>query len=428
MFSGSVVLDTNNTSGFFPNSTDGVVAIYTLHYPNGTEAQAIASSNDTGYTFTPRGIVLNTNSTDFRDPKVVRVGDKWVMAVARAAEFTVQFYTSPDLKAWDLASNFTNAGVLSAAAEYECPNLVQLPLEGGGSTWFLLLSINPGGPLGGSTSQYFPGDFNGTHFTPVDSGTRFLEWGKDAYAGQFFTSPNKTDEEVLLNWAGNWQYAQNTPTASENWRGAMTLPRRLSVSNSTWELVQQPVYIPGPSIANGTSTNGTVAVNGSVTGSIVLELNVTNIADNSSGSLNWTIRNEGELLQGGFFLNGDVWLDRGGVKNVVDPLFNNKFSYRPKTNGSVALTVVYDRSIVEIFGAGTATAVVYPAAALDSVGVWATVDPGVDVSVGVWELEGGVSIAPSPGGNNAVQIGSPGWRTGVGLEAVVASALLWLLV
>lgn len=423
-------MDQNNTSGFFPNATNGIVAIYTLHYPNGTEAQAIATSNDTGYTFTPQGIVLNPNTTQFRDPKVIRVADKWVMAIARAQNATVEFYTSSDLKQWDLASNFTHGGVLSGTMQYECPNLVKVPLEGGGSTWLLLLSINPGGPLGGSTTQYFPGDFNGTHFTAADSGTRFLEWGKDAYAGQFFTTNSSdagTEKPVLINWAGNWQYAQSTPTGSENWRGAMSLPRKVSLSNSSgWDLVQTPIFTPGNNISSSSSTNGSLALTTPLpSGAVYLSLNLTNLPTNATGTLNWTIRNSDELLQGGYFLNADLWLDRGGVKNVVDPLFNNKFSTNPKIqNGTLSLQVVYDKSIVEVFGAGVLTSVVYPAAPLTEVGVWADVPNGVGVDVGVWEVQGGVQSAVV---NSNVKVDSGAERLVVGWAAVIFALLFVVL-
>ena len=178
------MVDVNNTSGFFPNQTNGVVAIYTLaEYPGGNagpQQQAIAYSVDGGYTFTPyqNNPVIPSNSSQFRDPKVIWYDDHWVLVLAYAQEFAVGFYTSPDLKNWTHASNFSYHGLLGA--QYECPNLVEMPVQGGnGSSMFVLqISINPGAPLGGSISEYFIGDFNGTHFTPADGVTRLTDFGK----------------------------------------------------------------------------------------------------------------------------------------------------------------------------------------------------------------------------------------------------------
>jgi len=213
VFSGSAVVDANNTSGFFPNQTNGVVAIYTLAEYNpgpGPQTQNIAYSTDGGYTFTKYADnpVININSSQFRDPKVIwhAETERWVMVLAYAAEFTVGIYTSPDLKSWEHASNFSHHGFLGI--QYECPNMVQMPFISNSTTeqmWVMLVSINPGAPLGGSVTQYFPGSFNGTHFTAVDPVSRLTDFGKDNYAGQFFYGVPGDQPQVLIGWANNWQ-------------------------------------------------------------------------------------------------------------------------------------------------------------------------------------------------------------------------------
>ncbi|KAL1738505.1 glycosyl hydrolase, partial [Schizophyllum fasciatum] len=129
VFSGSAVIDTNNTSGFFPNQTDGVVAIYTLNTPT-KQVQEISYSTDGGYTFTAYegNPVIDVNSTQFRDPKVIRHGDSWVAVIAHSQDFVIGIFTSPDLIHWEHASNFTHQGLLGL--QYECPNLVKIPVEG----------------------------------------------------------------------------------------------------------------------------------------------------------------------------------------------------------------------------------------------------------------------------------------------------------
>jgi beta-fructofuranosidase len=113
IFSGSAVIDVNDTSGFFPNQTNGVVAIYTLNTQY-EQVQELAYSFDGGYTFEKYSgnPVLTSNSNQFRDPKVIRYGDHWVMVVAYSQEFVIGIFTSPDLKSWTHASNFSHHGLL----------------------------------------------------------------------------------------------------------------------------------------------------------------------------------------------------------------------------------------------------------------------------------------------------------------------------
>jgi len=348
VFSGSAVVDVNNTSGFFPNQTNGVVAIYTLaEYPNnqaGPQQQAIAYSYDSGYTFIPYegNPVIASTATHFRDPKVVWYEDHWVLVVAYAQEFAVGIFTSPDLKNWTHVSNFSYHGLLGA--QWECPNMVEMPVEGSDETmWLLYISINPGAPMGGSIGQYYPGHFNGTHFEAVDSVARIADFGKDNYAGQFFygTPPG---EAVSIAWASNWQYTSITPTGPrEGWRSTMSLPRRNYLANITrnigWTLVSLPYDmspVMGESISsNETLGNGTVFVDfsGVKSNAVYFEVNATGINPmrlTGSSTLNFTFRSPvtNEYLRGGVFFGGDstTWLDRSGVCGFDNVLFTDKFS------------------------------------------------------------------------------------------------------
>jgi len=212
VFSGSAVVDVNNTSGFFPGQDNGVVAIYTLaEYPGGVQGpqqQAIAYSRDGGYTFEAyaNNPVIPSSSTQFRDPKVIwhAPSSKWVMVVSYAVDFTLGFYTSENLVNWTHASNISNIGLLGL--QYECPNLVQMPFEGQDDpAWLLAISINPGAPLGGSITEFFPGEFNGTHFEPFDRAARIEDFAKDNYAGQYFYGIPGDQNQISIGWASNWQ-------------------------------------------------------------------------------------------------------------------------------------------------------------------------------------------------------------------------------
>ena len=167
VFSGSAVVDTNNTSGFGTKDRPPLVAIYTAHTAE-NQSQALAYSTDGGLTWTKYAgnPVLDIGQKDFRDPKVIwhEPTRRWIMAVVLPTEHKVQFYASENLKRWTHLSDF---GPVSATGGiWECPDLFPLPVEGKGGApkWVLLVNLNPGGPAGGSGCQYFVGDFDGKTF------------------------------------------------------------------------------------------------------------------------------------------------------------------------------------------------------------------------------------------------------------------------
>ena len=230
--SGSAVADYKNTSGFAANGKVPLVAIYA--YINQAmekkneygQYQAIAYSLDDGYTWTKYAsnpVVKNPGIRDFRDPKVVWYPDKnkWIITVATHDHVT--YYSSPDLKKWSKESEFgSNVGAHTGV--WECPDLFSLTVNGK-KIWVQLVSINPGGPNGGSATQYFVGSFDGTTFTPYSTDTKWIDYGTDDYAG--VTWSNTGDRKIFLGWMSNWQYAQVVPTVK--WRSAMTVPRELKL-------------------------------------------------------------------------------------------------------------------------------------------------------------------------------------------------------
>lgn len=173
IFSGSAVIDTNNTTGFGTPDNPAMVAIYTsASKATGKQSQSLAYSTDGGRTFTKYtgNPVLDIGSNNFRDPKVFwyEPGHKWLMSVALSDPHKVSFYSSPDLKQWTHLSDFGPAGAIGGA--WECPDLFPLPdpNQPGKQKWILIVSLNPGGIAGGSGAQYFIGDFDGKTFTPDD--------------------------------------------------------------------------------------------------------------------------------------------------------------------------------------------------------------------------------------------------------------------
>jgi fructan beta-fructosidase len=247
IFSGSAVVDWRNSSGFGVGGAPPLVAIFTYHNPElaaaggrDHEYQGIAWSNDRGRSWTkyPGNPVLpNTRKLqDFRDPKVFwhAASGKWVMALS--ATDHVQFWGSDDLKNWSHLSDFGRQWGAHGGV-WECPDLVEMTVQGGEERrWVLILNLNPGGPQGGSGTQYFVGDFDGERFrlddafaqTLRDQDAVWLDAGRDNYAGVTWSDvPAQDGRKLFIGWMGNWDYAQQVPTSP--WRSAMTLPRELQL-------------------------------------------------------------------------------------------------------------------------------------------------------------------------------------------------------
>ena len=236
IFSGSAVVDHDNTAGF---GKDAVVAIYTSakSSPWGdSQSQSIAYSLDNGQTFTKYegNPVLTSLERDFRDPKVFwyAPGKHWVMLLAVGQE--MQIFSSPNLKEWKKESSF-GAKQGAHGGVWECPDLIELPIEGTNEKrWVLLCNINPGGPFGGSATQYFVGTFDGRKFTnEAPTETKWMDWGKDNYATvTFHNAPD--GRTVALGWMSNWQYQTVMPTLQ--YRGANTIARDLTLYRQDGDL------------------------------------------------------------------------------------------------------------------------------------------------------------------------------------------------
>ncbi len=242
IFSGSVVADIHNTSGLGKKGQIPLIAIFTYHDPKGEKEgalnfqnQGLAYSIDEGATWTKYSgnpVLKNPGIRDFRDPKISwnEKAGRWIMTLA--VKDRIYFYSSPDCKQWTKESEFGD-GMGSHGGVWECPDL--FPMNADGKTvWVLLVSINPGGPQGGSATQYFIGDFDGKSFTTQQTDTRWVDGGTDNYAG--VTWSNTGDRHLFLGWMSNWQYAQVVPT--QPWRSAMTVPRDLSL-----EMVKGQYYL-----------------------------------------------------------------------------------------------------------------------------------------------------------------------------------------
>lgn len=264
IFSGSSVVDKENTAGF---GKDAIVAFYTS--AGAAQTQSIAYSTDNGMTFKKYSDnpILTSNLPDFRDPKVLwnDEASHWNLILAAGQQMNI--YSSKNLKDWKFESSF-GEGYGNHGGVWECPDLLKM-----GDKWLLICNINPGGPFGGSATQYFVGSFDGHKFTCESKPevTKWMDYGKDHYATVSFS--NAPDGRiVVLPWMSNWQYANQVPT--QQYRSANGLPRELSLF--TYEGEDYVCVKPSPEVFAAFEQKPT----GSLQSAAYLE--VTNIKSNAS--------------------------------------------------------------------------------------------------------------------------------------------------
>nr|WP_157494018.1 glycoside hydrolase family 32 protein [Fulvivirga imtechensis] len=350
IFSGSAVYDSLNTSGLGTNENPPLVAIYTYHdavlEKEGSDiyqTQGIAYSTDRGRTWTKydsNPVLKNPGIKDFRDPKVRwhESSEKWVMALA--VKDHISFYSSPNLLDWIKESDFGyNLGAHEGV--WECPDLFPLNYNGD-EKWVLLVSINPGGPYGGSATQYFVGSFDGITFTTDQDSTLWLDHGADNYAG--VTWSNVPGEEMIfLGWMSNWAYGQVVPT--EKWRSAMTVPRKLSLyqQGEQIRIKSEPVEALNSLRSEATETPDMELTNSEYTLKKSIDLAEINIdvVQASMGVLDFTLENEaGESI---------TWsIDPGKNKVIFDRSKAGNTSFSETFNEAHHAPLIFDPTAFNI--------------------------------------------------------------------------------
>ena len=240
IFSGSALVDWQNTSGFGNENNPPLIAIYTSHSET-EQTQSIANSLDRGRTWTKYAgnPVIAIGAHDFRDPKVFwhEPTQRWIMVTALSDQYKVRFDSSPDLKHWTHLSDFGPAGAVDGI--WECPDLFSLPVEGNPEMKKWVLKVDA---LKGTGAQYFIGEFDGTRFINDAHDDQILrvDHGNDFYAAQSW-SDMSPDRRIWIAWLNHWDYANLIPTAP--WRGLFSIPRELYLRKYSegLRLIQKPI-------------------------------------------------------------------------------------------------------------------------------------------------------------------------------------------
>lgn len=362
IFSGSAVVDVANTSGFGKNGQIPIVAIFTQHNvklekekSDKFQYQSLAYSLDEGKTWTKYAgnpVLPNPGITDFRDPKVrwFEPQKKWIMTLATKDRVT--FYSSPDLKNWTRESDFGHDSGAHGGV-WECPDLFPLD-HNGKKAWVLLVSVNPGGPNGGSATQYFVGDFDGKRFKPYSTKTKWMDYGADNYAGVTFA--NTGNRTILMGWMSNWQYANVVPTSP--WRSANTVPRTLGLNE-----VNKELYLTSAPIKelNGLNSSTVSLNNLIVKGQYDLTAKVKNdsgifrldLTTHDSNDFSIVLANEqgNELVIGYDKEKKEYYIDRSHSGKIDFEKGFGKRHTAPRlvSQAGVSLTLLVDAASVELF-------------------------------------------------------------------------------
>jgi fructan beta-fructosidase len=405
VYSGSAVVDWNNSSGLCknpdPQDHSCLVAVYTAAYKD-RQKQHIAFSNDRGRTWMnySGNPVLDLDAKDFRDPNVFwyEPQHKWVMVAVLADERTLLVLDSPDLKQWTKRSTFGPAA--DTAGQWECPDLIELPVEGANEKkWILIINRNPGAPAGGTGTRYLIGHFDGAKFTSEvpDAPALWADWGKDFYATNTWNDmPAGDGRRVWIGWFSNWQYANTEPTVL--WRGAQSIPRSLTLRRyrDGLRLVQQP--IPLDSLRSESLRFLDLDIEGAnqkirqmrVKGE-VYELEAE-MQPGTDGEIGFRLRKgkEDETLVGFNAAHDEVYIDRthsGETSFSKD--FPGRHAAHLEKQATVKLHVLVDRSSVEVFandGERVLSDRIYPHPGSDGIELYATGKGGKILSLTMWQL------------------------------------------
>ena len=353
VYSGSIVWDGEGDAGFGP----ALVAFYTAHSSvRRHQAQSVAYSHDGGLTWTQYegNSVLDRDSGDFRDPKVLRysgpAGDYWVMSAVEAVAQRVVFYRSSNLLDWELLSEFAAPQVGDGI--WECPDLFPLFVDGE-ERWVLIISLGMAPLVGGFGTIYFVGSFDGTTFV-AEGDFRLLDHGRDNYAGvTFYGLPDQ--DRTLIAWMANWIYARELPVnADEPRRGSMTLARRLSLVDvdGSYMLRQVPVMTECAVVgqADAVSAGEPVRVPVSVPACCRIDLAIDlGDADGARIRLRHDDAGAGGVVLGYTGALGEVTLDRSAVGAEFPSNFRAGQSMPTFGGTKLALALWLDLTSIEAF-------------------------------------------------------------------------------
>ncbi|WP_434810737.1 glycoside hydrolase family 32 protein [Microbacterium sp. bgisy189] len=359
LWSGSAVVDHDNTAGFGAGAV--VMLVTQMDHPtesqqqtaSGPQAQFLWYSIDGGRTFRPHGeqpVIPNGGRQHTRDPKVVwdDERDQWIALVAEGDR--VGFYTSPNLKDWDRAWEYVNTGI----GMIECPDLFRIRADDGTEKWVFGVSANGYATNEPATFAYWTGDFDGTAFTFDETAPQWLDHGFDWYGAVTWEDPAAPlDRRYAVGWMNNWDYAHTTPTWTEDgFNGTDSITRQVTLRSSPdgYRLASQPVAALDH-IATRTVELGDVTVDGhrvlDYTGDAYRIQ--TTVSRETAANVGLQLRRsaDGSAHADVGVTDTYAYANRGQTGHPPNPF--KLESRTPVAGDQVALTILVDRTTIEVF-------------------------------------------------------------------------------
>ena len=402
IYSGSAVLDKDNTSGFGLNGKAPIVAIFTADQPKQKkESQFIAYSNDNGlsYKLYANNPVIDLQMRDFRDPNVFwyESTKQWIMTVAMVDEHMVRIYGSKNLKEWTKLSDFGPAGYTKNG--WECPSLLPLRVDGDPTHIKWVLFVSSGGDHG-PLMQYYIGDFDGITFKNINPADKVLtvDYG-DAFYAAIAWRDAPVNKKILLGWL------QNGRKETYPWKGQMSIPHDLSLKTTGegLQLIQSPSTIISYSLSKLSKGKKLIKENIALNGHMDLSGN-----GSFNNNANWidVEFNLGEAKKAGVIvaekkgtdqkvivgydaIRKELYIDCTGSESGNKDA-RNLIQTAPigSVNGIIRIQVLIDKSSLEVFGNGgekVISTMIYPDK--DATGLSLFSDSKTTVrSLKIWDL------------------------------------------
>ena len=366
IFSGCALIDWVNSTGLGDGRGPPMLAYFTAHDAVALrQTQHLAYSHDRGRTWIHYNgnPLIDLGLEHFRDPKVFwhAASSKWVMTVALPGPHQVQIYTSGDLLAWKLASEFGPAGAVGG--QWECPDLFEAPVLGrpGQRRWVLKVDVDKDFIGPGSGAQYFVGDFDGERFSATEANGKPLahtvDCGADFYAAMTWSDlPTGSEAPIWIGWLCNHLSGHFYPT--EPWRGSQSIPRELFLfeEGAGLRLGQRPVpqlsalrrghrRAPAVKLVAGATVPLSVS---DKSNALELTFRVTPAA-NSVAGLKLIDQAGGEISIGVDSAHREVFVDRTRCGTNIHPGFPLRHATTYTYVGAISFCVFIDACSVEVF-------------------------------------------------------------------------------
>ena len=381
-WSGSCVIDRNNTSGFFDDTTHPdarMVALYTSAYGDvtlGYQKQSVAYSKNNGRTwikYEGNPVIYETQQEGVcfanRDPKVFWYPDRsrkhgglWIMVIAG---MWARIFTSENLREWTFQGDIMLPDG-ERHLESECPDLFPMYVDDNPEN---IKWVYTGGGRSYVIGELVRESDGGYMFRPETDHIAPLVGCDDMYAAQSFYNDPK-GRRVGIYWMID-KTADQLIEDNKVWDGYQSLPLeyKLKTKDNSLKLYLTPVEelldMRSEAVATATDTvincDETLSVfDDDGAGPIDMEIELDVNECNQFGISLWA-NNGRETVVNYNKPDGKIYLDRSNSGKIKSGVYGMKLEHNDQ--GIITLRILLDASIVDVFandGEAMFNAIVFP--------------------------------------------------------------------